>query len=295
MARTAATATTGRANRRFLLLALLAGLVSAILVYAALSRATEDNGGAATITVPAVVAARDIPARTEITAGMVEVKQVPVDDRSDLAFSDPTQVVGQVTRFPIAAGEHILSTKVVALTGAAAEDESLSFVVPPGMRGVAITVNQVIGSGGLVLPGDYVDVIAVFDVEFQTGGQDATSRETKEKFFASTVLQNVEVLAVAQTIVDAPPESTAADNPEEATTTSASSQRVRNTEADPNPEATTVTLGVTLDDAQKIFVAEENGVLRLAVRPFGDDEIEDVSYFTELELLPPDLPNPFQR
>jgi pilus assembly protein CpaB len=294
MARTAATATAGRANRRFLLLALLAGLVSAILVYAAVSRATGGEETAATITVPAVVATRDIPARTEVTAGMVEIKQVPVDDRSDLAFSDTTQVVGQVTRYPITEGEHILSTKVVALTGATAGDESLSFVVPPEMRGVAITVDEVIGSGGLVLPGDYVDVIAVFDVDFRVADQDATSRETEEKFFASTILQNVEVLAVAQTLVDAPPESTtAADNPDEATADS--SQRARNTEADPNPEASTVTLAVTLDDAQKIFVAEENGTLRLAVRPFGDDNIEDVNYFTELELLPPDLPNPFQR
>jgi pilus assembly protein CpaB len=293
MARTAATATAGRANRRFLLLALLAGLVSAILVYAALSRATGDEETTATITVPAVVAARDISARTEITAGMVEIRQVPVDDRSDLAFSDTTQVVGQVTRYPIAEGEHVLSTKVVALTGATAEDESLSFVVPADMRGVAINVDQVIGSGGLVLPGDYVDVIAIFDVEFTTGGQDATNRETKEKFFASTILQNVEVLAVAQTLVDAPPEATAEENSEDAT--AASSQRARNTEADPNPEASTVTLAVTLDDAQKIFVAEENGTLRLAVRPFGEDNIEDVNYFTELELLPPDLPNPFQR
>jgi pilus assembly protein CpaB len=243
--------------------------------------------------VPAVVATRDIPARTAITAGMVEIKQVPVDDRSDLAFSDTSQVVGQVTRYPIAEGEHILSTKVVALTGAAAEGESLSFVVPPDMRGVAITVDQVIGSGGLVLPGDYVDVIAVFDVDFRVAGQDPTSRETQQKFFASTILQNVEVLAVAQTIVDTPPESTTADNPDQAA--AATSQRARNTEASPNPDASTVTLAVTLDDAQKIFVAEENGVLRLAVRPYGDDKIENVNYFTELELLPPDLPNPFQR
>jgi pilus assembly protein CpaB len=283
-------------NRRFLLLALVAGLLSAILVYAAVSNASGDGdggGGGTVATVPAVVASTDIPARTEITAGMVEVRQVPVNDRNELAFTDTTQVVGQVTRFPIAAGEHVLSTKVVSLTGPEVQSESLSFVIPPDMRAIAINVDQVIGSGGLVLPGDYVDVIAVFDVEFVTGGGDATNRETKEKFFSSTVLQNIEVLAVAQTIVDAAPEAAGTPVSEATPVAAESGQRSRATEADPNPDAVTVTLAVTLADAQKIFLAEENGVLRLALRPFGDDKEQNVHYLTEMDLLPKDLPNPF--
>lgn len=300
MARTAATATGGRINRRFLLLALVAGLVSAILVFAALSGSGGDEGGGGTagLTVPVVVAKNDIPARAEITADMVEVRQVPVNDRSELAFTDTTQVLGQVTRYPVAAGEHVLSTKVVSLTGPEADAESLSFVVPPGMRGIAINVSQVIGSGGLVLPGDYVDVIAVFDVDFRTTQGEETSRETADRFLAATVLQNVEVLAVAQTIVDAAPEATATENGETTdeaapAATTDGGQRPRNTEADADPEAATVTLAVTLEDAQKIFLVEENATLRLALRPFGEDDVADVGYLTELELLPEDLPNPF--
>jgi pilus assembly protein CpaB len=290
-------------NRRFLLLALFAGLIAAILVYVAISNAGEEEasgggGGAAVTTAPVVVAANDIPARTEITPSMVEIRQVPEDDVSELAFTNADQVVGQVTRYPVSAGEHVLSTKVVSLTGPEVANESLSFVIPSDMRAIAITVNQVIGSGGLVLPGDYVDVIAVFDVDFISPGGDATQRETEDKFFSSTVLQNVEVLAVAQTIVDAAPEVSATPDGDTATPVAAEtdgSQRARVTEADPNPDAVTVTLSVTLEDAQKIFLAEENGVLRLAVRPFGDDKIRDVNYLTELELIPPDLPNPFMR
>lgn len=300
MARTAATASGGRINRRFLLLALVAGLVSAILVFAALSGGGDDGGGTSTagLTVPVVVAKNDIPARAEITAGMVEVRQVPVNDRSELAFTDITQVEGQVTRYPVAAGEHVLSTKVVSLTGPEAEAESLSFVVPPGMRGIAITVSEVIGSGGLVLPGDYVDVIAVFDVDFRTGQGEEVNRETEDRFLATTVLQNVEVLAVAQTIVDAAPAATASEDGETTDETAAAAdtdggQRPRNTEAEANPEAATVTLAVTLEEAQKIFLVEENGIIRLALRPFGEDEVTDVAYLTELELLPEDLPNPF--
>jgi hypothetical protein len=57
-----------------LLLALVAGLVAAILVYAAISRSSESTGGAggAVSMAPAVVAKQDIPARTKITSGMVE-------------------------------------------------------------------------------------------------------------------------------------------------------------------------------------------------------------------------------
>ncbi len=283
-------------NRRFLLLALVAGLLSAILVYAAVSNASGnggEGGGGTVATVPAVVASTDIPARTEITAGMVEVRQVPANDRSELAFTDTAEVVGKVTRFPIAAGEHVLSTKVVSLTGLQVKNESLSFVIPPDMRAIAINVDQVIGSGGLVLPGDYVDVIAVFDVEFITGEGGATNRETKQKFFSSTVLQNIEVLAVAQTIVDAAPEPTATANGEATPVAAETGQRARVTEASPDPNAVTVTLAVTLADAQKIFLAEENGVLRLAVRPYGDDKEQNVHYLTEMDLLPKDLPNPF--
>src|SRR3989304_3472931 len=132
----------GTTNRRLLLLALVAGIVAAILVYTALSRGSESTGGASagTSMEPAGVAKQDIPARTKITAAMLEVRQISLDDRSELAFTDLSDVVGRVTRYPIATSEQVLSTKVIALDSAAETGDSLSYIIPEGRRGISIAV-----------------------------------------------------------------------------------------------------------------------------------------------------------
>jgi len=293
MARPLAGTAAGSTNRRLLLLALVAGIVAAILIYTALSRGSESTGSAgAASTVPAVVAKQDIPARTKITSGMVEVRQLPTDSHSELAYTDLSQVVGQVTRYPIATNEEVLSTKVVSLASVAKTGESLSYVIPEGSRAISIEVTQVISSGGLVLPGDYVDIIGVFDVTFGSGDQEIT----EERYFSRIILQNIEVLAVAQTVVDTVPEAgTTTGTDGETTTTDAGGQRVRNTEAAPEPKASTVTLSVTPQQAQLLFLAEENGVLRLAVRPYGDATVQDIPFVAETDLIPSNLPRPVVR
>jgi pilus assembly protein CpaB len=289
----------GTTSRRLLLLlALVAGIVAAILVYTALSRNSESTSGDAGATAtmaPVVVAKQDIPARTKITASMVEVRQMPLDDASELAFTDLSDAVGRVTRYPIATSEQVLSTKVVALESAAVTGDSLSYVIPDGRRAMAINVDEVVAVGGLVLPGDYVDVMAVFDVTFRDG----ESEKTENKYFTRLILQNIEVLAVAQTVVDAPPEAgTATGSDAEAGAAAPETtgeQRARNTEAEPEPKAATVTLSLTPQEAQLIFLAEENGVIRMAVRPYGDSAVQNIPFVAEPELIPPDLPGPVLR
>lgn len=290
----------GTTNRRLLLLALAAGIVAAILVYTALSRNSESTGGGASAPAsmaPVVVAKQDIPARTKITASMVEVRQMPLDDRSELAFADLSDAVGRVTRYPIATSEQVLSTKVVALESAAVTGDSLSYVIPDGRRAMAISVDEVVAVGGLVLPGDYVDVIGTFDVTFRKG----ESETTEDNYFTRLILQNIEVLAVAQTVVDAPPEAGTGTGTDTGTDAGAAApettegQRVRNTEAEPEPKAITVTLSLTPQEAQLIFLAEENGKVRMAVRPYGDADVQDIPFIAEPELIPPDLPSPVVR
>lgn len=301
MARSLGNLAGGKMNRRLLLLALVAGIVGAILVYAVLSRESGSTGGATADSgttesmVPVVVASIDIPARTKIDTSMVEVREVPADSRSELAATDVSHVVGMVTRYPIATSEQILATKVVALESAASTGDSLSYVIPEEKRAISISVSEVINSGGLVLPGDYIDIIGVFDVAFIDA---AGEEKVQERYFARLILQDVEVLAVAQNIVDTAPEAgiaTDSDGEAVSDTQADSGQRVRNTEADPNPGAATVTLSVTPQEAQLVFLAEENGVLRLAVRPYGDSEVQDIPFVVETELIPPNLPAPAVR
>lgn len=285
MSRNAAALNPARGNRRFILLALVLGLMGAGLVYVATSRnstsETTTTAGAAENAV--LVAKSDIAARTTVTADMVEVRLVSDDARSVLAYTSPDQVVGLVTRFPIAANEQVLSSKVVDLSGGTAgTDRTLSYIIPEGKRAFAISASEIQDVGGLLLPGDYVDVVVLYDIEFT--GLDG-GRATEDNFLAHTLLQNVEVLSVSQVVADIVPEA----EPSE------SGQRVRNSDARPNPGAATITLAVTPEDAQLMYLAEANGRIRLAMRSFGDSEERPIDYTTELELIPENLPNPFLR
>jgi Flp pilus assembly protein CpaB len=54
-------------------------------------------------------------------------------------------------------------------------------------------------------------------------------------------------------------------------------------------------LSLTPEQAQRVYLAEGNGTIRLAVRPYGEADERPVDYMTELELFPQNLPNPFTR
>jgi pilus assembly protein CpaB len=292
MSQNAGALTPSRGNRRFIILAIVLGMMGAGLVYVATSR-TSDTGGSAggPADTAVVVAKADIPARTIVTQSMVEVKLVPAENAAPLAFSSLEQVVGQATRFPVTVGEQVLSSKVVALSGnSAAVSRSLSFVIPEGRRAFSISADEVMNAGGLVLPGDYIDIVVLYDVQFR--GTDGV--ETVESYVVQHLMQNIEVLAVAQVIVDVVESPNGEGSGSTNSSGASDTQRVRNSEAKANHEAVTVTLALTPEEAQRLYLAEANGKVRLAVRPYGDNETLPVDYQTKLELIPQDLPNPFQ-
>lgn len=288
MSRPAAAVNPGKTNRRFVMLAIVLGLLGAIIVYVSFSR-SSSSGGPSGNNVPVVVANQDIPARTKITDSMVEVRLIPSDNRSALGYTDVAAVVGQVTRFPITQNEQVLSSKVVLLSpaagsnaGAATASRSLSFVVPQGMRGLAVTTKPVTGAGGLVIPGDFVDILVVYSPEFPTSQTDPTQRQKAENYVVQTLIQNVQVLAVSQVVVDTVPDASA----------SSDALPVRNTEAKPDPGAVTVTLAVTPEDAQKVYLAESNGQIRFSERHFGDAEQRPLTPMVAPDLFR-SLPNPY--
>jgi pilus assembly protein CpaB len=290
MSRPASALNPGQTNKKFVYLALGLGFLGAILVYAAFSRSGGSSSSSGGDRVPVVVAKTDIEARTNITASMVEVKLLPSSDASALVYSDASDVVGKTTRFPIAANEQILSGKIVDLTGAspAGASKSLAFVVPAGKRAISITVKEVSAAGGLILPGDFVDVICVYDVYFPKPN-DPSQREKVDAYYIETILQGKQVLAVKQSIVDGVPSSDQQGSGTDAGTV------VRNSEGSPQPDAQTITLALSPEDAQKIYAAEMNGHIRLDVRPYGDNEEKPIDSMINSDLLPRNLPNPFAR
>lgn len=253
MAQTMTTAAVSRVNRRFLLLAIILAVLSAVLVYAQMSH-SGSKGGSSAGSVSVVVAKAAIPAGTRITAAMVDVRQVTQDSVGFQALSDKQQAVGQVARYPVAAGEQILSSKLVDTT--VSSSTNLAYVLEPGTRGIGLTVDHVISAGGLVLPGDHVDVLWV---PFTNGA-------------AYVLFSDIEVTAVSQTVVDVAP---SAPGLQKDATPQSAGPRTRISEGKPNPDATTVTLMLTPEQASTLlcsasFAKTNGGVFSLAVRSFGD-------------------------
>ena len=267
-------------GRMYLVLATGFAVLAGLLAYAALRDSGGSSGGTAVATLARVVASEDIPARTRITADMVEVRAIPAEAALLGSFTESGAVLGLVTRYPIAANEQIGPQKVGAtLADAQTEtlDSGLSFVIPQGFRGVAISVTESSAVGGLVVAGDHVDVIALFDKEL-TGLERAV-----------TVIQNVEVLAVAQVAQEAVPPAVEAEGDE--TGAASTGLGVRPLEPEPQPSARTVTLAVSPEDAQILALVEQNATLWLSLRAYDDDETPRVtdSGLLPLGVLHPDL------
>jgi len=251
-------------GKAVLLLALFLGLISAVLVYVYLSQAGGEKTAASGDTKQVLVAREDIPVATRITDSMVELKAIPVEAVHPNSFPSTEGVVGNMARYPIAAGEQVLSDRVAASSVTLREGEELPlpYIVAEGKRAVSVSTSALIGAGGLIRPGDYVDVILTLKL-----GDDQIGR---------IILQNLEVLALDQKVEKVAPKFE--EGQEERTPTG---------EGETKPEAVTVTLAVAPVEGEVLTVAEEcagnfGGRLALALRPFGEhNTVETRSTWSE--------------
>ncbi len=98
--------------------------------------------------------------------------------------------VGGIVRVAMLAGDPIRAPDVVMAKGSG----FMAAILPKGMRAVAIDISAVTSAGGFILPDDRVDVVL-------TRRDKAAEKSTGvEKFVSDTILRNVRVLAVDQTI-----------------------------------------------------------------------------------------------
>lgn len=190
----------GGSNRMLLIAALVLGLLAAILVGVYLSSLNSENGGSSTsgTTVPVVVAAQDIPALTVVTEQMLVVKNVPIDIAVAGAFGKTADIVGQTAQVNVALGEQIIPAKVTSVTTAQSQfgiDTPLSLVVPQGMRAISVQIGAIATAGGMVRPGDHVDLL--HSSKAQSNSDDGSSINLAT---ACYVLQDVQVLTIGTTI-----------------------------------------------------------------------------------------------
>ena len=240
-------------NRR-LILALAGAIVCGLLAVMLVTRYLASVQTSAKELNDVVVAKSEIPLGAKIVAEQLALAPVPNGSAPEGVFRKLDEVVGRVAITPIGVREPITNLKL-APEGAAA---GLPAVIPEGYRAMTVKVDDVVGVSGFVMPGSYVDVVAVIVPVNQNADQGPISK---------IVLQNIKVLASGAKI----------DSPED--------QR--------SPAAVkAVTLQVTPEQAEKLVLAANEGRLQLVMRNYGDQEDAQTPGANKASLLTGDTSRP---
>jgi Flp pilus assembly protein CpaB len=248
-------------------------LLAAVLVVVFL-QSQQDDTAAETVapTLAVVVAKQDIPSGTEVTAEMVEVRRLPEDALSGGYVGSTADVVGKTTRYPLNNGEQVTQSRLVEPL----QVQALSFQIPQGLRGMTIPVSISETPAALIAPGDFVDVIMLIEAKFLVGpfGRElldptpiaSLGLEDEELRGAYTLMQNIQVLTVDRGYVD---DGVVYD------------ESVRGQPPEEGANVGFVTLAVTPEQAQALFLAQQEATLTIVLRPFGDDEEIELRPFLE--------------
>ncbi|MBP89671.1 MAG: Flp pilus assembly protein CpaB [Planctomycetaceae bacterium] len=127
-----------------------------------------------------LVAITDITIGETLDAQTVKLEEWPKDRVPEGAVLDFEEVEGKFSRTRMYAGEPILNAKVMD-----SNKGSKTVTIPKGYRAVAVKVSAETAGGGLIQPGDRVDVLVLL----------RKSQEVRETG-ARTILQDVNVFSV---------------------------------------------------------------------------------------------------
>jgi pilus assembly protein CpaB len=208
---------------------------------------------------PVVAARADIAFGVKLQAKDLMVLKLPKDAVPEGAYATIDQVTAldggaPVTLARITAREPLLPAK---LSGGGVK-ANVAAVIAPGMRAYTIKVTDVTGGGGHVTPGDRVDVL----VAMAPAGDYVAEGGKAKAVVSGAVLQNVRVLGM-----DLVADPAAVDKfiPK------------------------TATLEVSMEDAAKLAMSAEIGVLSLALRRTGSMEIDEGGPVRRLDWTPEGL------
>jgi pilus assembly protein CpaB len=194
---------------------------------------------------PIVVASADLPWGTPLTKEMVRVVNYPAEHLPEGRFDKVDILPGRVVLTHLKRNEPILESKLAPLD---IKNGGVGGVLHPGMRAMAVRVNEIVGVSGFLKPGDRVDIM----VTLQDTGK-------KEKI-TKTVLENTLILAAGTQMERKGPEE--------------------------KPKAVKViTFEVSLEEAEKLALASTEGKLRLALRSPINTEPELTKGATTKNLL----------
>lgn len=235
-------------NLVILAVAVLIGLFAVLIVNGVFSGVEERQEQIAEQNrmVRIAVASQELTFGTALSAQNVRLTNWPANSVPTGAFTTIEDATkSRVALRPIVPGEPILASKVSGTDGRA----TIAANLPQGQLAFAVPINDVTGAGGFIRPGDVVDVLLTRKIP-----GDGASENDK---MTDVVLQSVPVIAVDQ----------------------------ESNENNTKPAiAKTVTLQVDGPSAQKLALAQQLGVLTLALRNVGDNTAS-----SRTTILPRDL------
>ena len=183
-----------------------------------------------------VVAKTGIQLGEKITAKHLTMTSIPNGSAPEGAFRKIDDVIGRVAITPIGVRETVTDMKLAPI----GVEGGLSAVIPEGYRAMTVKVDDIVGVSGFVMPGSYVDIVAVI---VPPGAQGQQGQGPVSKI----VLQQIKVLASGPKL----------DQP--------------NDQREPT-NAKAVTLQVTPEQAERLSLAANEGKLQLVMRSYTDQE-----------------------
>jgi pilus assembly protein CpaB len=247
-------------NRTLLMLsvALLVGGMLVFTFYQQQFRA--ENGGGPTVDV--IAAAMDIELGQPVRAEWLTTKAIPQSylEERHMPVTAMRDLIGLPLAQRVRAGEAVLRTDLSALSDA---QRTLSGAIPSGQRAVTVMARPTSTFGGLLRPGDRVDVLL-----------SVGRRDQPDTLRQVVVLQNILLLAIGQEF-----------EVREAGEPGGEAREVR------YGRATNITLQVTVQQGATLTLARQRGQISLLLRNPNDIEASS----QRSELVASDVTDPTRR
>ena len=157
-----------------IVLALVVAVVASFLLYKWMKKQTAPKKVAEVKTVQVVVAEVDLHPGMKLKSEMMKTVSYLEESLPMGHFIAPEKAAGRVVITPTKRQELILESRLAPAT---VKQGGMAAIITPGKRAVSIAGNKVLGSSGLINPGDHVDILLT------AGGKN------------KTVFENVLVLA----------------------------------------------------------------------------------------------------
>lgn len=225
-------------------LMVIAAITTAWLGYRISNKKPADTLAVVVPTYSQIVAQADIPAGHRLTAQDLKVVSTPQNDQR--TFSDTQTLIGKVTTIAVTKDSPFKKAHFPTYS-------VLVQALAPHERAVAIKVNEVIGVGGFIKPGDYVDVLLYLRADHETG----------EVSSAQVVLTNVKVLAYGALVAEA--ESSQENTPIQPVPNKLGTSSNRS-DTNKEKDSRSAILAVPEQAVSKLMLADSTGILRLALR-----------------------------